>query len=40
MLAGHWASTNPPILLLDSPGVMLPRIDDKEVGLRLGLIGV
>jgi len=40
MVAGHWACRSPPVLLLDSPGVMMPRFDDKVAGLRLAAIGV
>ena len=29
----------PPVMLLDTPGVMLPRVDDDEAGLKLALVG-
>ena len=32
-------SEDPPIYILDTPGVMLPRIDDQDLAMRLALIG-
>lgn len=32
-------STTPPVYLLDTPGIMLPNVDDPHVGLKLALTG-
>lgn len=38
-LSGFRVSQSPSAFLLDSPGVMLPRIADPDVALKLGLTG-
>jgi mitochondrial GTPase 1 len=30
---------NPAVYVLDTPGIMVPRVDDFEIGLKLGLTG-
>lgn len=32
-------SAAPPVRLLDTPGLMVPRIESHEVGLKLALTG-
>ena len=32
-------SERPPMYLFDSPGIMAPRVEDMEVGMRLALCG-
>jgi ribosome biogenesis GTPase A len=34
----QWVALNDELELLDTPGIMMPRIKDAETGLRLGLI--
>lgn len=38
-LSGFFVWEDPRTFLVDSPGVMLPRVDDPEVGLKLALTG-
>lgn len=38
-LSGFRVSVSPSAFLLDSPGVMLPRMADPDVALKLGLTG-
>lgn len=38
-LTGHKINDNPKVFLVDSPGIMVPRILDNEIGLKLGLVG-
>lgn len=38
-LSGFRVSTSPSAFLLDSPGVMLPRLPDADIALKLGLTG-
>ena len=38
-LTGHKINDNPKVFLVDSPGIMFPRILDNEIGLKLGLVG-
>lgn len=38
-LVGHKINETPTIFLVDSPGIMVPKITDNEVGLKLALIG-
>lgn len=38
-LVGYKINETPKIFLVDSPGIMVPKIIDNEVGLKLALIG-
>lgn len=35
----QWVTVNPQLLLLDTPGILWPRFDDAEVGMRLAYTG-
>ena len=35
----QWVRLNKQVELLDTPGILWPRFEDPEVGLRLALIG-
>lgn len=37
--AATMVNNSPPVYLVDTPGIMLPRVDDAEVGLKLALTG-
>ncbi len=39
-VSGFKVSSDPLAFLVDTPGVMLPRIDNLEVGLKLALTGM
>jgi len=38
-LTGFKVSSNPLAYLVDTPGVMIPNVEDVDVGLKLALIG-
>lgn len=38
-MALKWANVHPQLDLLDTPGVLWPRFEDKEAGIRLALAG-
>ena len=35
----QWVTVNPQLLLLDTPGILWPRFDDPETGMRLAYTG-
>lgn len=35
----QWLKVNPNIQMLDTPGLMMPKLEDKLVGTKLGIIG-
>lgn len=35
----QWVTVNPSLLLLDTPGILWPRFDDPETGMRLAYTG-
>lgn len=35
----QWVTVNPSLLLLDTPGILWPRFDDAETGMRLAYTG-
>ena len=40
LVASHWLCRHPRIALIDSPGIMMPRFDDKVETLKLVSVGV